>query len=48
VSLLANEEVFWPGVDEIRGEKKVSAEQKEEESKEDPDKKALVNPEGRV
>jgi hypothetical protein len=39
---------FWPGTDEIRGEQKVSNEQKEDEFKEDPDKKALVNPEGRV
>jgi len=48
VSPLANEEFFWTGLDEIRGEQKVSAEQKEEEFKEDPDKKSLVNPEGRV
>ena len=48
VSLLANEEFFWPGLDEIRGEQKVSAEQEEEEFKEDPDKKALVNPGGQV
>jgi hypothetical protein len=27
VSRLANEEFFWPGLDEIRGEQKVSAEQ---------------------
>jgi len=39
VSPLANEEFFWPGLDEIRGEQKVSAEQEEEEFKEDPDKK---------
>jgi len=48
VSPLANEEFFWPGLDDIRGEQKVSAEQEEEEFKEDPDKKALVNPEGRL
>jgi hypothetical protein len=48
VSPLANEEFFWPGLDEIRGEQKVSAEQEEEEFKEDPDQKALVNSEGRV
>ena len=48
VSPLANEEFFWPGLDEIRGEQKVSAEQKEEEFKQDPGKKALVNPQGRV
>ena len=45
---LANEEFIWPGLDETRGEHKVSAEQKEEEFKEDPDKKALLNPEGRA
>jgi hypothetical protein len=44
VSLLANEVFFWPGVDEIRRKQKVSAEKKEEEFKEDPDKKALVKP----
>jgi hypothetical protein len=48
VSLLVNEEFFWPGLDEIREEQKVLAEQKEEEFKENPDKKALVNPERRV
>jgi hypothetical protein len=48
VSPLANEEFFWPGLNEIRGEQKVSAEQEEEEFTEGPDKKALVNPEGRV
>jgi len=48
VSPLANEEFFWPGMDEIRGEQKVSTEQKEEELEEDPDKNALVNREGRV
>ena len=45
---LANEEFFWPGLDEIRGEQKVPTEQKEEEFTEDPDKKAVANPEGRV
>jgi hypothetical protein len=45
---LANEEFFWPGLDEIRGEQKVSAEQKEDEFKKGPGKKALVNPKGRV
>jgi len=48
VSPLANEQFFWPGMDEIRGEQKVSAEQEQEQFKEDPDKEALVNPEGRV
>jgi len=48
VSPLANEGFFWRAMDEIRGEQKVSAEQKEEEFKEDPDKEALVNLEGRV
>jgi hypothetical protein len=48
VSPLANEGFFWPGLDEIRGEQKVSTEQEEEEFKENPDKEALVNPKGRV
>jgi hypothetical protein len=48
VSPLASEEFFWPGLDESRGEQKVSAEQEEREFTEDPDEKALVNPEGRV
>jgi hypothetical protein len=41
---LANEEFFWPGLDEIRGEQKVSADQEEEEFKEDPDKKSSSEP----
>jgi len=38
VSLFANEGFFWPGLDEIRGEQKVSAEQEEMAYKEDPTK----------
>ena len=44
MSPLADKQFFWTGLDEIRGEQKVSAMQ-EEEFKEDPDKEALVNPE---